>query len=457
MLEDKAIKYCFFLGIGGIGMSALAKYLKIKGYQIAGYDRTTSVASTKLSDFEIPVIHQQDIELIDKAYLNTAEACVIYTPAINANQPLFKALEALGLRFYKRSDVLGQLSKKHFTIAVAGTHGKTTTSTILTHILKESGKNITALLGGIYLNTEDNFVHTGDDILLLEADEFDRTFLKLHPDVLAITTSDIDHKDIYASQDEVDAAFQSFAEKTKTEHRIINAEIPIAGIKIGFEASADLQLFDLTVKDGITYFNLKTQSNTYQAIPSLLNGKHNVFNAGVAVAIAIKMGCSIDDVKKALLSFKGIYRRFQRIFTSEECIYIDDYAHHPTELKALLLSVKNTFPNYKIELIFQPHLFSRTQDFADDFAKVLGTVDRLYLLDIYPARELPIPGIDAAFLIKKIHQIKPDTTQTHRVATKEEIPEFIIKNKEKKVLLSVGAGDIELLVPTIKSVLSYEV
>ncbi|MDT8347017.1 MAG: UDP-N-acetylmuramate--L-alanine ligase [Flavobacteriaceae bacterium] len=457
MLDDKAIKYCFFLGIGGIGMSALAKYLRLKGYKVAGYDRTASEASAKLADLGISVIHQQDIELVDQAYLNTTEACVIYTPAINANQPLYQDLASLGLHFYKRSDVLGQLSKNRFTIAIAGTHGKTTTSTILTHVLKASGKKITALLGGVYLNTQDNFVHTGDDLLVLEADEFDRTFLKLHPDILAITTSDIDHKDIYASQEEVDAAFQTFAKKANVENRVINAEIPIEGTHVGFEASADAQLYNLRLEDGITYFNIKTNTQVYDAIPSLLHGKHNVFNTGIAVVIALKVGCPMEKIKAALLNFKGIYRRFQRIFTSKQCIYIDDYAHHPTELKALLLSVKNTFPKYSIELVFQPHLFSRTRDFADDFARVLADVDRLFLLDIYPAREQPISGVDAAFLLQKIHQNNPETIKTHQLASKEEIPDLILKNKEKKVLLSVGAGDIELLVPTIKSALSYAV
>ena len=351
-------------------------------------------------------------------------------------------------RVLKRSEILGEITKNTFCFAVAGTHGKTTTSTILGHVLKEADVNATSFLGGISENYNSNLILGGSEISVVEADEFDRSFLKLFPTIACITSMDADHLDIYGEHAALEQSFIDFASQV-SKTLIVRKGLPIEGLTYGIEEKADFDAQDIRIENGAYIFDVKTPSEVIKNIKINLPGKHNVLNAVAALAMANSFGVPLPVIAKALLSFKGIKRRFSYKINSENLVLIDDYAHHPTEINAVVSSVRELYPNKKVLGVFQPHLFSRTKDFIDDFASSLSKFDELILLDIYPARESPIEGVNSAWLLGKI------SIDKKQISAKEKLVGNILKSKAK-IIVVIGAGDIGELVENIKNNLTIE-
>jgi UDP-N-acetylmuramate--alanine ligase len=350
----------------------------------------------------------------------------------------------------KRSEVLGLISEGQFCIAVAGTHGKTTTSAMVAHILTETGYGCTAFLGGIATNYNSNFLLGDNDTVVVEADEYDRSFLTLHPDLAIVTSMDADHLDIYGDAAQLEESFKLFAGQLKPEGSLIaKSGLPLnTTFSYGLNARADVNGLDIRIEDGSFVFNYVAGELEIENIGMLLPGKHNVENAVAAITVALKLGIDPEAIKLAMGNFKGVKRRFEYVVRTEEQVYIDDYAHHPEELRACFDAVRSLYPDKKLTVVFQPHLFSRTRDFADAFAQVLSTVDDLLLLDIYPARELPIEGVDSQMLLDKI------TLEQKALCTKEDVAARI-QEKSPELLLTVGAGDIDTLILPFKQILSH--
>lgn len=438
----------YFVGIGGIGMSAIANYFKSNGKNVAGYDKVSTKITDTLQHMGIAIHFEDSANLIPSAFKDNKQTVVVYTPAIPKNNLELNYFLEHNFTVLKRSEILGEITKSTFCLAVAGTHGKTTTSTILGHILNEAGVNATSFLGGISENYNSNLILGGDEISVVEADEFDRSFLKLSPNIACITSMDADHLDIYGEKTELEKSFKDFADKV-SETLIIRKGLPIKGKTFGIEEEADYDAKNLKVQEGTYIFDVKTPSETIENIKINLPGKHNVLNAVAALAMANVFGVSLQVIAKALLTFKGIERRFSYKIKKENLVLIDDYAHHPTEINAVVDSVREMYPTKKIAGIFQPHLYSRTRDFINDFAASLSRFDELILLDIYPARELPIEGVTSSRLLYKI------TIEHKQISSKENLIENVLK-LEAQVIVVIGAGDIGELVEGIKNALSHE-
>ncbi|RLD26273.1 MAG: UDP-N-acetylmuramate--L-alanine ligase [Bacteroidetes bacterium] len=448
----KQAENIYFLGIGGIGMSALARYYHSIGVSVWGYDLTETPLTKKLEESGITVNYSDDIGHIPNIVRSNPETPIIYTPAIPNDNNQFNYFKKNGFSLRKRADVLGEISKDYKTIAIAGTHGKTTTSAMAAHIMHQSRLGCMAFVGGVMSGYESNVIlDTFSEWVVVEADEYDRSFLKLHPYLLGITSIDPDHLDIYTNAEGLNQAFNQLIKQTNPENKIIvndvlDEEIISKSISYGFSKSADIRLSSQGYQNGFHHVKVFGLDDQPVVLELAMPGLHNAQNAVLAAILCKKAGCTTDEIKAGLSTFKGVKRRFEFILKSEKTIFIDDYAHHPTEIDALILSVRNLYPNKKITGIFQPHLYSRTSDFADDFAQSLSKLDQLYLLEIYPARELPIPGIDANFLLDKVK------LNQKSIVDKQNVAVLITENKPE-ILLSIGAGDIGQLVPAVKQAL----
>ena len=429
-------------------MSSLAFYFKSNGKNVAGYDKTPSEITISLQQKGIEVHFEDSIDFISNEFKNKENTLVIYTPAVPKNHTELNFFFDNNFTVLKRSEILGEITKNTFCLAVAGTHGKTTTSTMLGHILKEAGVNATSFLGGISENYNSNLILGGSEVSVVEADEFDRSFLKLSPNIACITSMDADHLDIYGEAAELEKSFKDFGNKV-SDKLIVRKGLPIEALTFGIEENADYDAANINIENGVYIFDVKTPTEFIKEVKINLPGKHNVLNAVAALAMANSYGISLPVIAEALLSFKGIKRRFSYKIKTDKLVLIDDYAHHPTEITAVANSVREMYPNKKIVGVFQPHLFSRTRDFVDDFAKSLSLFDDLILLDIYPARELPIEGITSNWLLSKV------SIENKQISTKENLFENISKSKAQ-VIVMIGAGDIGELVNEIKNKLTVE-
>ena len=434
----------YFLGIGGIGMSALARYYHSQGYTVAGYDRTPSPLTKQLED-EGMAIHYEDNPNLLPAFIDR----VVYTPAVPKDLKEFDVLRQRGLPILKRSEALGQVTEGHFTIAVAGTHGKTTTTAMVAHILNHCGVSTTAFIGGIANNFNSNLLLSLEKeyVIVVEADEFDRSFLHLHPNISIINSIDADHLDIYGDRQHLVAGFNDFAHLTERE--VIVKEglaIDVANkISFGFGEGCDFTIKDLDSSHGTSVFSI-THDGHETVVKLPMAGTHNMLNATAAFAAALKSGIPAERIAEALASFKGVKRRFDIKVNNEKHCYIDDYAHHPEEIRSCLTAVKGAFPEKRITLVFQPHLFSRTRDFMEEFASILSLADELILLDIYPAREKPIEGITSQTLLDKVPM------KAKRLCPKTGLLELV--NEERpELLITMGAGDIDRFVEPLEKMI----
>jgi UDP-N-acetylmuramate--alanine ligase len=445
----KNIHNVYFIGVGGIGMSALARYFKFINKKVAGYDKTETPLTKDLEELGVEIHYEDTIELISSEYLNSKSTLVVYTPAVAKSHSEYQYFLSQGFDIKKRSEVLGLITKDTFCFAVAGTHGKTTTCSILAHLLKESGTPLTAFLGGISEDFNSNFLLEGTDFSVVEADEFDRSFLQLSPNVACITSMDADHLDIYGSGDELDASFRDFVNRLKPGGKLfIRNGLPIEGTTYGIEDDSDYCIENLKIEHGAYIFDLKTPEATLSGVKFNKPGRHNLLNALVAFAMAVESNSPLEQLANSLGTFKGVQRRFSYKIKNDDFVFIDDYAHHPTEINAVHDAISEMHPGKKVLAVFQPHLFSRTKDFADDFAKSLSKFDAVILLDIYPARELPMKGITSEWLLEKIENPKK------KIINKEELIQEIIR-QNPEILVTMGAGDIGLEVPKIKRELAY--
>lgn len=456
-----AIKAVYFIGIGGIGMSALARYFNRIGKKVSGYDKTATPLTQKLEKEGIYIHFEDQEQSIPVGFLSIdlKNTLVIYTPAIPADHLGYNYLMSAGYTILKRSEALGIITTNTRGLAVAGTHGKTTTSSILAHIVHEYGEPVSAFLGGIATNFNSNFIHeNGAKITVVEADEYDRSFLTLHPTAAIITSTDADHLDIYGEKDELLKSFRLFAEQVSEvlllhediSEGLLNNKVfqrsPKKKLTYGWSSKANYQITSRILKEGVYIMNIKTPYGELLDISFPMAGKHNSENALAALSLAAESGLEINKLALGLASFKGIRRRFETHVNTQENVYIDDYAHHPTELNAAIAAARELYPSKKLTGIFQPHLFSRTKDFITEFATSLSALDEVILLDIYAAREAPIEGVNSARLLEKISTQK-------KLLSKEET--LIWVNSEKPALLmTLGAGDIDQLVNPIKQALS---
>ncbi len=446
-----ATKSIYFLGIGGIGMSAIARYFHKQGVAVSGYDKTPSPLTKELMKEGIPVHFDDNVSKIPDNL-----SLAVYTPAVPKTNEEYLFLEKSGIPFLKRSQVLGLLTQEKTTYAVAGTHGKTSTTAIAAHLLSGT-KKITAFIGGIALNFKSNFVNEGDDIMLVEADEYDRSFLNLHPDVAVITAMDADHLDIYGTDNEMIHSFNDFTHNIKaggtliTKKSLLNKINPQARVKTySVEADgSDYYAKNIYIQNKRYYFDIVTPSGVIADISFGAAGIHNVENAVAASAMADIASVNHQAIKQQLTSYKGVKRRFEYIVNRNDFVYIDDYAHHPEEIRACIASAKMMHPGKKICGVFQPHLYTRTRDFADEFARSLEELDHVVLLDIYPARELPLEGITSKMLLKKIN--KTDKI----LVDKKQLLQYLEIIKPE-VLITMGAGDIDRLVSEIKKTFCHD-
>lgn len=428
----------FFLGIGGIGMSALARHFKSQGINVSGYDRTPTTLTAALIAEGIRIWFDDNEAIIPE---NTD--LVVFTPAVPKDSALYKAFGVLNTPMMKRAELLGLISAKTPTIAVAGTHGKTTISAMVTHILKTAGIRVTAFLGGISANYNTNYIESEQpEWIVVEADEFDRSFLHLSPKVALISSMDADHLDIYGSVDALLDSFRAFASRIKPNGTLVikkglESKIPSQSHVITYHSSMPAHVFakKLSMEGGSFYAILDGMIKTQKFRPGL-QGAHNLENATGAAAIAHCLNIESTVIANALESFKGVRRRFEYLYSGPNLVYIDDYAHHPEEISACLGAARELFPEREITVIFQPHLFSRTRDLAEEFAKSLSLANRLILLDIYPARELPIEGVTSAWLLSKIK------LENKQLAQKADIIGLLRKHAPQ-VLITMGAGDID--------------
>ena len=439
------LKNIYFIGIGGIGMSAIARYFNERGVKILGYDKTQTVLTDQLSAEGMDICYENNYAepfptLID---------LVIYTPAVPLTHPVCQHFKASGLPFMKRAEILGLISKNMKTIAIGGTHGKTTTSSITTHLLKEGGVSCTAFLGGIVENFGGNYVSGQSDWVVIEADEFDRSFLHLHPEIAAILSTDADHLDIYGSLESlIDTGFKPFAAQTAADgllliqHASVNL-FPSTGNKQSFGIEeGDFKAVNIRLESNALIFDYQHSNILIKDLKFSLPGRHNVLNAVVAITIALRLGVSEEAIRENLLTFKGIQRRFDIKLVNDKMVIISDYAHHPTELNAVISAARELYPGKKITAVFQPHLFSRTKDFLDGFAKALSALDSVILLPIYPAREQPIPGIDSALLLQKISILDKKLVDSDGLI-------LSLNQVQPEVLLMLGAGDFDRMLPQI--------
>ncbi|MEN9929688.1 MAG: UDP-N-acetylmuramate--L-alanine ligase [Bacteroidota bacterium] len=446
-MNTNQIQNVYFIGIGGIGMSALARYFQNIGKNVAGYDKTPTRLTDELIASGMSIHFEDAISEIPSTF-HVENTLVVVTPAVPVTHSEWNYFVEREYTLKKRSEVLGLITQDTFCFAVAGTHGKTTTSSILGHILFQSGLDVTAFLGGIVENYQSNLIGSGKSITVVEADEFDRSFLHLHPNIACVTSMDADHLDIYGDVSAIEDSFREFADKVEDKSLLfVPKGLPLEGVQIAINDEASFSVQDIKIVNSVYLFSIQTPKELVTHVAFSLPGHHNLMNALMAFAMAYTYGVSVDLIKKALADFKGVQRRFSYQIKSDNLVYIDDYAHHPTEINAVNQAVRELYPNKKILAIFQPHLFSRTQDFADDFALSLSRFDELLLLDIYPARELPIEGVTSEWLLSKI--ANPHKKLTHQSTLISDI-----LASDAQVIVTIGAGDIGEWVPSIKKALS---
>ena len=434
-----AIHNVYFIGIGGIGMSAIAHYFASNGKQVAGYDKTPSQITKTLEAKGVEIHFEDALDNIPIPFLKKEETLIVYTPAIPKNHLELNYFFEHNFSVLKRAEILGKITENTFCLAVAGTHGKTTTSSILGHIMAQV--NATSFLGGISENYNSNLILGDDKISVVEADEYDRSFLQLSPDIACVTSMDADHLDIYGDSDALNTSFVEFT-KEVSETLIVAKGLPLKGLTYAINEPSDYEAFNLKIESGKYIFDVKTPSAEIQNIEFSLPGRHNVMNALAALAMADVYGVSLENIKHSLSTFKGVRRRFSYKIKTEDFVLIDDYAHHPAEINAVESSIREMYPNETILVIFQPHLFSRTRDFIDDFASALSKFDEVLLLDIYPAREAPISGVNSEWLFGKI------TCKSKKQTKKNNLVKDI-KNSSAKVVAMLGAGDIGVTIQEV--------
>ena len=438
----------YFLGIGGIGMSALARYYHRKGNKVSGYDKTPSPLTKRLEEEGIAIHYEDNPNLIPDD-INM----VIITPAIPSDSLELNYLREKGIKMMKRSEVLGEMSNHNKSVAVSGTHGKTTVTALITHLLSYSKRKISAFVGGIARNIDSNVIigDENDEFVVMEADEFDRSFLRLSPYVSVVTSIDADHLDIYGDTAHLEEAFNQFVAKTSSDGVVVyNAALPIKtackSISYGYE-DADVMPKNVKIENEMTKFDLVTKEGLVLGSYEMsLYGRHNVMNAMAAIIVSLQLGLDIRQIKEGLATFLGVQRRFDIRYRDEKVCYIDDYAHHPEEIKACLKAVREIYPKRKMTLVFQPHLFTRTRDFMDEFAEALSLADSLLLMEIYPAREKPLQGITSSELLKKVK------CHEKQICQKDELIDTI-KDLRPELIITMGAGDIDRFVPQIESML----
>ncbi|SDL34249.1 UDP-N-acetylmuramate--alanine ligase [Catalinimonas alkaloidigena] len=446
----------YLIGIGGIGMSALARYFRAAGRRVSGYDRTETPLTKALVQEGIAVHYEDRVEAMgDEVLQHREETLVVYTPAVPTNHQELTFLREEGFEVQKRSTVLGWITEDHVTVAVAGTHGKTTTSSMVAHLLTANGRNCTAFLGGITQNYNTNLLlgeaARPDHIVVVEADEYDRSFLTLRPNVAVVTSADADHLDIYGDAAAIRESFELFIQRiVPGGHLMLREGLPLsvpAGLQVqqyGLDAQHNC-VEHVRIEAGRYVFNLKLGEERIEDVQMRTQGLHNAENALAAALVARQLGLSLDEIRQALNSFRGVRRRFEYIFESDEAVYLDDYAHHPTEIEAALASVRQLYPDKKLTLLFQPHLFSRTRDFAEEFARALQKADQLLLLPIYPAREKPMEGVSSEWLLSLME------VAGGQVLSKIEALDYISAHRPE-LLITMGAGDIDQLVEKIRNI-----
>lgn len=460
MLENKT--HIYLIGIGGIGMSALAAYFLLQGKEVAGYDRTPSRITEQLSEQGARISFDEDPQSIPEAFKHADQTLVIYTPAIPAQHRGKNYLQEQGFELKKRSEVLGMLSRQHPTLAVAGTHGKTTTSALLTHLFKEAQRPYMALVGGLMLPERSNFFHQGpleaEAPLIVEADEYDRSFHRLKPQSSILTAARPDHLDIYGDEQSMQRAFRHYLSLVETKGsilveeavpKVVLSEATALVLRYGWQASNDYAPLQVEMKAGTFHFDLKTPKGIEKGFRLPMLGRHNLLNAVAALGLALEYGLDGQQCREALAQFKGIWRRFELKLNTSNAVLVDDYAHHPDELAVLLDGLREAYPQKTLTVVFQPHLYSRTRDFQQGFAEVLGQADELALLPIYPAREEPIPGVDSGLIAQQI-----TTGIPVKELDKEELNPYVAQ-KQPALLAMLGAGDIDRLVEPIKNTMQH--
>ena len=437
----------YFIGIGGIGMSALARYFQNIGKNVSGYDKTPTTLTDELIAGGMNIHFEDNINAIPTSFY-VENTLVIVTPAVPVYHSEWNYFVEREFTIKKRAEVLGIITKDTFCFAVAGTHGKTTTSSILGHILYESGEDVTAFLGGIVENYNSNLIGSGKTITVVEADEFDRSFLHLHPNIACVTSMDADHLDIYGDASAIEDSFREFANKISDKSKLfVPKGVQLEALTISIDEESTFKAFNVRIENSSYIFDVQTPLEIVKNIKFNLPGRHNLMNALMAFAMAKTFGIQNHLIANALESFKGIQRRFSYQIKSDKLVYIDDYAHHPTEINAIHNAVRELYPNQKVLAIFQPHLFSRTKDFANDFAESLSQFDEILLLDIYPARELPMEGITSSWLLSKMDN------NHKKLVTKNDLIPSILKS-DATVIVTIGAGDIGELISSIKIALN---
>lgn len=444
-IED--IKSVYFIGIGGIGMSALARYFKFLGKNVAGYDRMPTQLTRELEGAGISIHFEDAIERISTDFKDASSTLVVVTPAVPKSHLEWNYFIERGFEIKKRAEVLGIITKDTYCFAVAGTHGKTTTTSILGHILFESGVDVTAFVGGVVENYQTNLIGSGKTVTVVEADEFDRSFLQLHPDMACVTSTEADHLDIFGTAEEMLVAFKDFAAKiTDKTHFFKTPLVDLEGVEVAVGVGAEKAAFsicNIQIENGWYVFDLLTPTEKISGVRFALPGHHNLSNALLAFAMAYTYGVEYDKIVAALESFQGVRRRFSYKLRDEKLIYIDDYAHHPTEISAVAQAVHELYGDKKITVVFQPHLFSRTRDFMDEFATSLSEFENVVLLDIYPAREVPIEGVTSKILLDKI------TSKSKELVIMEDLVGYLAE-LDTDIILTLGAGDIGEKVEEIK-------
>jgi UDP-N-acetylmuramate--alanine ligase len=451
-LDD--LKQVYFIGIGGIGMSALARYFNDKGVKVSGYDKTESVLTKKLVSEGISVHYQDDVKLIPGNI-----DMVVYTPAVSKKNKQLNKLQKCNVPVIKRSELLGLLAKSHDAIAIAGTHGKTSTTAITAHIMRTCGMDVSAFIGGILADYDTNYFAGDGQWIVLEADEYDHSFLRLHPEISVLQSMDPDHLDIYGSHEVMVANFIAFLNQTEYGGKLIlnyslleyidaEAMVELKGqysvITFGFSNLADAVITDTHVDNGMSGFTLQYKGESVEVL-QYLPGDHNRLNATAALLATSLAGCNMQEAANALSVFKGIKRRYE-IVARRDVVYVDDYAHHPKELNAAIQATRELFPDARILGIFQPHLYSRTRDFAEEFGRSLEVLDEVVLMDIYPAREEPIKGVTSSMILNYINHNNKSLLEEEAIIEK-------VKERNYDVIMTLGAGDIDLLVPVIKDII----
>lgn len=451
MMQLKDIKSVYFIGIGGIGMSAIARFFKFEGKNVAGYDRTSTVLTQELEQEKIDIHYDDNVELIDTCYKDKASTLIVYTPAVPDSHTELQYFKTNGFTIQKRAEVLGLLTHKMDGVCVAGTHGKTTISTMTAHLYTQSEIGCNAFLGGISNNYKTNFLHNSQSpYVVLEADEFDRSFLHLKPQFALISAMDADHLDIYGDEQNVRDAFNQFVDRIQPGGALVYKEgLPLDEVdedvelfSYSLDGDSDIYATNIKQEDGLYRFDMVSPFGKLRNLKLGVPGLVNVENAVGAVALALLGDVEEGEIRDALAGFQGIRRRFEYKIKEENLVMIDDYAHHPEEINATLASVKDIYPDKKISVVFQPHLYTRTRDFADGFAKALDVADQVYLLDIYPARELPIEGVTSEIIRRKMKLKQVEVVSKAELLTK-------VKTSKPEVLLTLGAGDIDKLVPLL--------